>query len=510
MDNIVRRGGFLLLVLVVSALILPGGAAAQDSEPVAQDPELVVSEDEKPTIELQSGEEAVAGQVIVKFKEEASRADKDDARSDEGLEKKEDLDLVDAEVDKIEGQSVEEAVSDLNDRPEVEYAEPDFKVYPTGYTDEARFGDLWGLDNTGQTINGSTGLKDVDVNAPEAFAVTQGNEDLVVAVIDDGVDFSHPDLKDRAWKNPGESGGGKETNGVDDDGDGYVDDVNGWDFHNKDNTVHDAQDLHGTHVSGTIAASMNGDGVVGVAPNVKIMALKFIGPRGGATSDAILAIDYAKKMGAKISNNSWGGGPYSQALKDAIDASGLLFVASAGNNGEDSDTTPQYPAAYNSANILSVAAFDNGGNLASFSNYGATSVDISAPGVSVLSSIPDRRDLPAVALSSVGSSGKAITAGFGVEEIGDAAKQGTFMKKAFDAVSRGSQQVVLVDDDASDAPSFKFRNVRSSLRDRHSVRYGHEPSGDQRPLRVERSRPLAALGQDRGMVDRRGLAILFR
>jgi subtilisin family serine protease len=450
--NIILHGRSLLLALMVVVLILPGAAAAQDSEPTgdpeppAQDePELTAPEGEEPIIELHSGEEAVPDQVIVKFKEEAGSADKADARSDEGLEKKDNLDLIDAEVDKVEGQSVEDAVSNLESRPEVEYAEPDHIVHPTGYTDEPRFRDLWGLENTGQPINGSEGVKKVDISAREASAVTQGGEDLVVAVIDDGVDFLTPDLKGREWMNPGEI----PDNGIDDDRNDKIDDVNGWDFHNKDKTVHDAQDYHGTHVAGTIAASANGEGVVGVAPNVKIMALKFLGPRGGATSNAIDAINYATQMGAKISNNSWGGAPYSQALKDAIDASGMLFVAAAGNNGQNSDTTPFYPAAYTSSNILSVAAIDNKGNLPGFSNYGAKSVDISAPGVSILSSIPNRSDLPAVALSSVDTSGKAVTAGFGADEIGDKTARVSFMKKAFEAVGRGSQKVVLVDDDAS-------------------------------------------------------------
>jgi len=473
MRDTIRHGRFLLLALVLALLTLSGVAAAQNSESTedpesaAQEPEPTASEGEEPIIELQSGEEAVANQIIVKFKEETSGAAKEDARSDEGLEKKEDLDLIDAEVAKVEGQSVEDTISDLNNRPEVEYAEPDHIVYPSGYKDEPGFksGDLWGLHNTGQPIKGSTGTVNVDINAPEASAITQGDEDLVVAVIDDGVDFSHPELKDRAWKNPGESGGGKETNGVDDDGNGLVDDVNGWDFHNLDNTVHDVSDFHGTHVSGTIAASVNGDGVVGVAPDVEVMALKFIGPRGGATSNAIKAIEYAKNKGAKISNNSWGGAGYNQALKDAIDKSDMLFVASAGNSGNDLDkkdtdgklVQPQYPASYESSNILSVSAIDNKGNLSGFSNYGVKSVDISAPGQSILSSIPDRPDLPAVALSSVDSSGKAaaaglgkaVTAGFGADEINDKAGRVSFMKKAFEAVGRGNQNVLLVDDDAS-------------------------------------------------------------
>jgi serine protease len=186
-------------------------------------------------------EEAVSDQIIVKYQEDVGPGMQADIRSEEGLEKKDELDLINAEVVKVEGQPVEEAISDLNDRPEVEYAEPDFKVYPAGYADEPRFGVLWGLNNTGQ--NGGT--PDVDINGLEASGITQGDPNLVVAVIDDGVDFSHPDLADRAWVNPGESGGGKETNGIDDDGNGYIDDINGWDFFNDDNTLHHS-DKHGT------------------------------------------------------------------------------------------------------------------------------------------------------------------------------------------------------------------------------------------------------------------------
>jgi len=290
----------------------------------------------------------------------------------------------------------------------------------------------------------------VDINALEACAITNGDSNLVVAVIDDGVNFSHPELAGRAWTNPGEV----PNNNLDDDANGYVDDVNGWDFFHGDKTVHDpTEDRHGTHVSGTIAASIDGQGVVGVAPNVKIMALKFLGPEGGYTSDAILAIQYAKAEGAKISNNSWGGpyGPYDQALYDAINNSGSLFVAAAGNDGSNNDAYPVYPASYDLPNILSVAAVDNQGKLASFSNYGATSVDISAPGVGILSSVPGTPEISSAALSSVGSSGKALTTGFGADEIGESAKRTSFFTKAFTAVDRGSQQVVLVDDDASNS-----------------------------------------------------------
>jgi subtilisin family serine protease len=409
-----------------------------------------------PAFRTPTEETVVPGQIIVKYEEATASSEQAALRRQENLEKKGDLGLINAEVVEVEERSTGAALRDLNARADVEYAEPNFRVYPTGFADEPSFSKLWGLHNTGQAIDGSTGTANVDVNGKEASARTQGSPTLKVAVIDDGVDFSHPDLSARRWVNPGET----PNNGVDDDRNGYVDDVNGWDFCHQDNTVHDnGDDAHGTHVSGTIAASVNNTGVVGVAPNVKIMALKFLSENGtgagcNSTAGAIEAIGYAKKMSIKISNNSYGGGAFSRALKDAIDASGQLFVAAAGNGGSDgvgdnNDASPFYPASYTSPNLLSVAAVNNRGSLGSFSNYGKTSVDISAPGVGILSSVPGNTGEPGAVLSSVGSSGKALTAGFGAEEIGTAAKQASFFGKAFQAIGRGSQQVVLVDDDGS-------------------------------------------------------------
>ena len=380
MNTLLKRGRILLLLALALAVSVPGMAVAQLSEQNN-------SQGQSPTFEAPADTQAVPEQIIVKFEENVDPATKADVRRAEGLEKEKDLKVIGAEVDKVKGQPVEAAIRALNNRPNVAYAERDYIVHPTGYADEPRFAELWGLHNTGQT----GGTANVDVNGLEASGVTQGDPNLVVAVIDTGVDFSHPDLTDRRWVNPGESGGGKETNGIDDDGNGFVDDVNGADFVNNDGNPFDDHS-HGTHVSGTIAASVNDKGIVGVAPNVKIMALKAI---GGSISDAIEAITYAKTKGAKISNNSWEipGGFFSQALKDAIDTSGSLFVAAAGNGGSDRigdnlDVSPNYPAVYTSNNLLSVAAVDHHGNRASFSNFGANSVDISAPGVGILSTIP--------------------------------------------------------------------------------------------------------------------------
>ncbi|MDP9486294.1 MAG: S8 family serine peptidase [Actinomycetota bacterium] len=288
---------------------------------------------------------------------------------------------------------VEAAVKRYEASPDVEYAEPDFVFEPSQTTsaNDPSYPKLYGLNNTGQT-GGTAGA---DINAPEAWSTTTGDAEVVVAVIDTGTDTNHPDLKNNLWTNPGETA----ANGVDDDNNGYVDDVDGWDFYNNDATVYDAADgdKHGTHVAGTIAGQGNNDlGVVGVNWKAKIMPLKFLGPNGGYTSDAVEAINYAVAKGAKISNNSWGGGGYSQTLKDAIhraDASGHLFVAAAGNGGsdgvgDDNDATPHYPSSYDNPNLVSVAATDSKDALAGFSNYGAASVDLSAPGVSILSTLP--------------------------------------------------------------------------------------------------------------------------
>ena len=378
-EAVVAAGTLVAAILILLMTASARAVVPEGSTPLARnDAPLVTDPDATPEGEFAPGE------VIVKFKEAVSPGERANVRSQVGLEKVQDLDLIKAEVDKVKGRSVEDAVRASERRPEVQYAQPNFTYNPAGYADEPRFGELWGLNNTGQ--NGGT--PSVDINALEASAVTQGDPNLVVAVIDSGVDFSHPDLSGRRWVNPGESGGGKETNNLDDDGNGFVDDVNGADFANNDGNPFDDHS-HGTHVSGTIAASVNDQGVVGVAPNVKILALKFLdASNNGFTSDAIEALGYAKSKGAKISNNSWGGGPYDQALYDAINNSGSLFVAAAGNDGNNNDASPFYPASYNLPNILSVTAVDNQGKLASFSNYGATSVDISAPGVGILSTWP--------------------------------------------------------------------------------------------------------------------------
>lgn len=249
---------------------------------------------------------------------------------------------------------------------------------------------LWGLENTGQ----ENGTGDADVDAPEAWDLAQGSEDVVVAVIDTGVDYDHPDLRANMWTNPGEVPG----NGIDDDGNGYVDDLHGWNAQGNNGNPQD-DNGHGTHVAGTIGAVGNNNlGVTGVAWRVSIVALKFLTAEGGgSTVDAIECLDYVHRLrdrGVNIiaTNNSWGGVPVmDRALYEAVQRShqrGILFVAAAGNEGRNNDVQPDFPSNFDLPNVISVAATDRNDRLADFSNVGAANVDLAAPGVEILSTVP--------------------------------------------------------------------------------------------------------------------------
>ncbi|HZN03858.1 MAG TPA: S8 family peptidase, partial [Candidatus Polarisedimenticolia bacterium] len=285
------------------------------------------------------------------------------------------------------GHSTEEAIERLRRNPRVEYAEPNYIVRADRAPDDPIYPQLWGLRNTGQ--NG--GIAGSDIRAESAWQVTTGSPAVVVGVLDSGIDYRHPDLAPNIYRNPGEV----EGNGIDDDGNGFVDDVRGWDFANDDNDPFD--DIgHGTHVAGTIGAvGNNGLGMAGVAWHVALVPIKILDADGvGTNADAIAALEYATGIGALITNNSWGGGAASNALLQAIleaGAAGGLFVAAAGNGANDSDLDRRYPSGYLASNIVSVAATNRSDQLASFSNYGATSVDLAAPGVEILSTLPGGR-----------------------------------------------------------------------------------------------------------------------
>ena len=270
---------------------------------------------------------------------------------------------------------------DLVKRGVVSSCSQDFLITTDATPNDPDFTKLWGLSsNSG-------------INAPAAWDISTGSRDVVVAVIDTGADYTHRDLANNMWVNSNEIAG----NGIDDDGNGYIDDIYGIDSANGDSDPMD-DNGHGTHVSGTIGAVGNNSlGVIGVNWDTRIMPLKFLTASGsGALSGAITAIDYAASMKRRgvpirVINASWGGGGYSQALNNAIARLrdlDIIFVAAAGNEANDNDANPAYPASYDLSNVVSVAAIDPNHNIASFSNYGASSVDIAAPGTSILSTFP--------------------------------------------------------------------------------------------------------------------------
>jgi subtilisin family serine protease len=273
-----------------------------------------------------------------------------------------------------------------------ERIEPNYQVnaFQTAPNDTFyKLGLMWGLSNSGA----SGGTNNVDVDAPEAWTVTEGSSDVVVAVMDTGVSQTHIDIKSRLWENPREIPG----NNLDDDNNGYIDDVRGWDFIGNDNIPADAN-MHGTHVAGTIAAEKNNSkGVVGVAPGVKIVSLRVLDAQGSGDYAGIMkALQYAialRRAGVnlRVLNLSLGGGDTLEAFRQMLveaDNAGILVVAAAGNDKNDNDAKPTYPANYDVPNVISVAAIDQKGLLASFSNYGAQTVDVAAPGVFIWSTFP--------------------------------------------------------------------------------------------------------------------------
>ncbi|MCX6347966.1 MAG: S8 family serine peptidase, partial [Candidatus Aureabacteria bacterium] len=266
----------------------------------------------------------------------------------------------------------------------IDYAEPDYLYQAQAIPNDPGFGDLWGMHNTGQ----GGGTSGADIDALPAWDLETGSAEVVTAVIDTGVDYTHEDLASNMWTNPGEIPG----NGIDDDDNGYIDDVYGIDACNDDSDPRDDRG-HGTHCSGTIGGvGNNGIGVTGVCWKTRIMALKFLSSAGGGfDADAIRCIEYAVAMGARIMSNSWAGGKFNQSLYDAIAAArdaGILFVAAAANSGSNNDLKPVYPCSYDLDNIIAVAATDNRDELASFSCFGPRSVDLAAPGVGIMSTLP--------------------------------------------------------------------------------------------------------------------------
>ena len=341
----------------------------------------------------------VSGQLIVKFREgmspdvdflktyevssakKISKADKVESKASKSL-KKFGIDRMYL-VDLSKKSDLDKTMKDINKDSRIEYAGLNYIYHTTLTPNDPSLDQLWGLHNTGQ----SGGTDDADIDALEAWDIQTGSSDVVIAVIDTGVDYNHPDLAGNIWTNLDET----PNDGIDNDENGFIDDVYGWDFANGDNDPSDDYG-HGTHCAGTIGAvGDNEEGVVGVNWNVRIMPIKFMGLSGGTTADAILSVNYAVNNGADIMSNSWGGGGYSTALEEAISAAndmGILFIAAAGNEGSNNDSYPHYPSSYDVPNVVAVAATDHNDSKASFSCYGVTSVDLGAPGVNIYSTVP--------------------------------------------------------------------------------------------------------------------------
>lgn len=279
---------------------------------------------------------------------------------------------------------VEIAIAALKQHSEVRYAEPNYVLHAYDTPNDSYYGLLWAMNNAGQSVNGTAGTADADIDALQAWSITTGTRDVVVGVVDTGVDYNHPDLAANVWSNPGDVGGcAQGTHG-----------------YNAITRTCDPMDdnHHGSHVSGTIgAAGNNGAGVVGVNWNTSIMGLKFLDAAGaGYTSDAVAAVHFAVQakiagVNVRALNNSWGGGGFSQALLDEINLAGandILFVAASGNRTANVDVRPSYPCSYSASNMVCVAATTQKDGIAYFSNYGANSVHLGAPGTNIASTVP--------------------------------------------------------------------------------------------------------------------------
>jgi subtilisin family serine protease len=325
----------------------------------------------------------VPDQVILKFRDGTTPIEQAEVLAELLSTDLEHFERIDAHLATISAMPVPQAVTNYSNHPAVEFIEPNYIVSVFGIPNDPLFDQLWGMHNTGQT----GGTPGADISATIAWDIVTGTPDVVIGVIDTGVNYLHPDLADNIYTNPGEIPG----NGVDDDDNGFVDDVRGWDFLHEDNDPMDDH-FHGSHVSGTIGAvGNNGLGVVGVNWSVRIMPLKFLDAGGfGTTGDAIQCIEYATMMGVHLTSNSWGGGSFSSAMEMAIEdagAAGILFIAAAGNDGANNDVFPHYPSSHTAENIIAVANTDHNDQLWPSSNYGLTSVDLGAPGVNVLSTV---------------------------------------------------------------------------------------------------------------------------
>ena len=362
---------------------------------------------EPPTVHTQDAAQYVAGEVIIEFEPDATTEDRADARTWVRAARRELLRrrrnaTGDIEVAQIPERYVERAIAALRRHPAVRRAEPNWIYQSLETSNDFRFliGDLWGM----YSEQGAPMINQFGSQAREAWdAGNIGNRSIAIGVIDEGIQITHPDLAANIWRNPVEFAG---QPGVDDDGNGYIDDLNGWDFFNNNNSVFDGiVDDHGTHVAGTIGGvGGNGVGVAGVNWHVTLIPAKFIGPAGsGSAAHAIKALDYITDLKTRhglnivATNNSWGGPVGDQMLLDAIVRSAranILFIAAAGNFNNNNDAVPFYPASYNTTagagydSVIAVANITITGAKAGLSSYGLTTVDLGAPGSDIWSTVP--------------------------------------------------------------------------------------------------------------------------
>jgi subtilisin family serine protease len=342
--------------------------------------------------DLARGKAYMTGEVIVQFTPSATPSQRTRALSKVGGQALAQLKHGTALARIPAGIAMGKALDALEAESAVAFAEPNWIYQHTAVSNDPLFtnGSLWGMYGDASSPANTYGS-----GAAEAWAAghTCGS-DVYVGIIDEGFMTTHEDLAANAWTNPFDP-----VDGVDNDGNGYVDDTNGWDFATGDRSVFDGTgDDHGTHVAGTIGGvGGNGIGVAGVCWDVTLISGKFLGRRGGTTANAVLAVDYMTDLKTRhglnlvATNNSWGGGGFSQALSDAIERAndaGILFIAAAGNETVNNDASPHYPSSYDNANIVAVASITSTGGLSSFSNWGASSVDIGAPGSSIQSTLP--------------------------------------------------------------------------------------------------------------------------